>query len=139
MKGSYKVIAITILVLCTGGMACKRAGEILPLPDYEPPTIKITTPAVQSFKNSTEPVNIVGTVVDNNTLKSLSIEVITADSLKRVQYFTHNVDGLKGYAFHNQYVMPLNNGGVPVKFIIAIAATDSMDNLATDSLLFTAY
>jgi hypothetical protein len=139
MKVSYKLIAITILVLSISSIACKKAREILPLPDYEPPTIQVTTPVVQSFKNSNEPVNIVGTVVDNGKLKSLSIEVLTANDLKRVQVFTPNVLGLKGFAFHEQYLMPLNNGGVPVQFILAIAATDSLDNRGTDSLLFTAY
>ncbi|MFM2387483.1 MAG: hypothetical protein RL660_2240 [Bacteroidota bacterium] len=139
MRGWCKLFSATILLLIIAA-ACKKAGEIPPIPDLEAPQITITKPQNQTAHNSEEPINLIGTVVDEfGVLNTLTIDVMTADSFKRVQYFAPDVLGKKGYVFHEQYVMALNNGGIPTPFILAVVATDSSGNRATDSVTFIAY
>jgi Domain of unknown function (DUF4625) len=139
MKHTYKniLVIIAILIAVAGINACKRAAEVLPIPDLTKPVIKITTPTNQTTHNSEEPIHFVGTITDDKNLGTLSISVLTADSLKQVFVATPNVRYKTAFAFHEQILRPTQGGVVP--YILAVTATDSSGNQNTDSLDFILY
>jgi hypothetical protein len=139
MKHTYKnILAIIVILLVVAGFnACKKAADVPALPDLTKPVIKITTPTNQTTHDSEEPLHFVGTVTDNNRLGSLSIAVLTADSLKQVFIATPNVRYQTSFAFHEQILRPTLGNVVP--YILAVTAIDSSGNKNTDSLDFILY
>jgi hypothetical protein len=139
MKHTYKniLVIIAILIAVTGINACKRAADVPPIPDLSKPIIKITTPTNQTTHNSEEPLHFVGTVTDDKNLGSLTISVLTADSLKQVFIATPNVRYKTAFAFHEQILRPTLGAIVP--YILAVTAIDSSGNKNTDSLDFILY
>jgi hypothetical protein len=139
MKHTYKNIlwALSAVLVIAGLSACKKAADVPAIPDLTKPLIKITTPSNQSSYYSEEPVHFVGTVTDDRSLGTLSISVLTADSLKQVFVATPNVRYKNAFAFHEQILRPTLGAVVP--YILAVTAIDSTGNKSTDSLDFILY
>ena len=129
IKNTFIIAAIVACASCTKD---EPASNIKP--DLTAPVIKITTPIKNGYEKDLGPVNIVGTITDND-LATMSVAAYNITDDQVLYTKTEAISGTV-VTFSKMYNKTVNNVGNLIYCVAVVNAKDKVGNTAVDSVYY---
>jgi hypothetical protein len=129
IKNTFIIAAIIFTASCT-----KENPASNTKPDLTVPVIKITTPISNGYEKDLNPVNIVGTVTDNE-LASINVAAYNITESQVLYTKQESVSGTV-IVFNKQYSKTVSNPNNLIFCVAVINAKDKVGNTAVDSVYY---
>ncbi len=111
------------------------------LPDIYAPVVTYTKPAIGGSFNSLYPINIIGTVTDNQQLQNYALTVYECklDTIKAFEANkTFTTPIVTGYTINENFVRS-NPNNLILNYMLTSKATDLKGNFKVDTIVFNLY
>jgi hypothetical protein len=129
IKNTFIIAAIIATASCTKD---EPASNIKP--DLTAPNIQITTPILNGYEKDLNPVNIVGTITDND-LASMTVAAYNITDTAVLLMKTEAISGTV-VTFNKMYTKTINNATNSLQCVAVVTAKDKVGNTAVDSVYY---
>jgi hypothetical protein len=129
IKNTFIIAAIVAVASCTKD---EPASNIKP--DLTAPVIKITTPIINSYEKDLYPVNVVGTITDND-LASMTVAAYNVTDNQVLFTKTEAISGTV-VTFNKMYSKTVNNMSNLLYCVAVVNANDKVGNRTVDSVYY---